>query len=812
MQPKDIETVAHTVEKTTHTFEVLLPVIVAFIIIGWLIVLFIRKRNEKKSRYQLTFLQIKLPQDNEIEVKAAEHMFSNLRGFQKSFFQSLVSEPYRISFEIVSKKEGIAFYVVVPNEISEVVEKQINAAYPTAEIDIINPHEIWDRGAYTEIVELKLKGASYYPIKVYEDMKNDSLSSTTSAMSKLGENDVVAVQYIIQPAGENWRLAGRRFCSNIKDRAANPEKKTNIDTSFLEGVEKKISHPGFYTKIRIISISADKYTARSNIQNMLSSFEQFTDASYNRFVRRRILSVKGLVGPLVYRRMKVRDYYIPIAGIRLYSNASVLNTVELATVFHFPSKTVETPNIIWLGSRRSAAPTNTPANGLYLGKSQFRGVEKKIFMEQKDRTRHFYIVGQTGTGKSQFLMSLALQDIENGEGVAIVDPHGSDVEELLMKIPASRKDDVILFNVADTERPMGLNMLEARSEEEKHLIINSFIALLYKLYDPNRQGIMGPMLERAIRNVMLTAMSDPDATMVDVMRLLIDDKYSKKFLEKVTDPMVRRYWTDEVANTPQNKRGENMGYFVSKFDRFVTDKTMRNILGQKKSAFNLDEIMAQKKVLLVDLAKGKIGEENSNFIGLLLVPRILSAALRRHQLLTQGISYPDFYLYVDEFQNFATPDFATILSEARKYKLNLTVAHQFISQLDDKIKDAVFGNVGTMCVFRVGVEDSEFLEHQFEPKFTKTDLTNLPIGDCYVRLLVGGHPTIPFSMMVDWNKITETKKDPEVARQIKEMCQMKYGVPAAEVEEYIKLRAGYNEKPEEKPDPFNFPKLSKIPF
>ncbi len=786
-------------------------IILISLIFGTVIVIANIKRSkfEKLNEYKLTFLQIKLPPDNEIEIKAAEHMFSNISSFKKGFWKALFTGQYRISFEIVSKSNGIGFYVVVPDEIAQLVEKQINAAYPSAEIDIVDPQEIWDRGAFTQVAELKLKGPTYYPIKGYEDLKNDSLSSITNSMSKLEDDEVIAVQYVMQPASDNWRLAGRRFISSIKDKSANPEKKVNIDTAFLEAVEKKIAQAGFNTKIRVIAISKDKISTQTHIQSMLAAFEQFTDMNYNRLVKRTFVSPKKLIDDFIFRRLSVTEIYIPVMGIQVFSNCAVLNIIEMATVFHFPNKNIETPNIMWLGARRSAAPTNIPDEGLYLGKSEFRGVSKQIFMKEEDRARHFYIIGQTGTGKSQLMMWLAMQDIKAGRGLAIIDPHGTDVEELLQKIPPERRDDIILFDAADTERPMGINMLEAHSEEEKHMLINSFIALLYKLYDPNHQGIMGPVLERAIRNVMLTAMSDPDATFVDVMRLLIDDKYHKKFMDKLTDPLVKRYWTDEVANTSQNRKGETMGYIVSKFDRFITDKTMRNILGQHKSSFNLAEIMAQKKILLVDLAKGKIGEENSNFIGLLLVPRILSAALGRHKMVVAGQDFPHFYLYVDEFQNFATPDFATILSEARKYKLNLTVAHQFISQLDEQIKDAIFGNVGTMCVFRIGVEDAEFLENQFTPRFTKTDLINLPVGNCYVRLLVKGQPTAPFSMHVDWKELSAVTKNPQFALELKEMSRMKYGVPAEEVEKYVELRAGMNE-PQLPPLP-EFSK-AKLPF
>lgn len=806
----------NTLEVTATIYNIFWIIVYSLILVsavfGTVVVIANIKRSklEKLEEFKLTFLQVKLPPDNEIEIKAAEHMFSNLTSFRKGFWKALFTGQYRISFEIVSKSNGIGFYVVVPDQIAALVEKQINAAYPSAEIDIVNPQEIWDRGEYTNVAELKLKGPTYYPLKGYEDLKNDSLSSITNAMSKLDENEVIAVQYVLQPANDNWRLAGRRFISSIKDKSSNPDKKVNIDTSFLEGVEKKIAQAGFNTKIRVVAIAKDKLSTETHIQSMLAAFEQFTDMNYNRLVKRTFVSSKKLVDDFIFRRLSVKEVYVPVMGIQLYSNCAVLNTIEMATVFHFPNKNIETPNITWLGARRSSAPVSTPNTGLYLGKSEFRGVSKQIYMNEEDRARHFYIVGQTGTGKSQFMMWLALQDIKAGKGLAVIDPHGTDVEELLTKIPPERRDDVILFDAADTERPMGINMLEAKSEEEKHMLINSFIALLYKLYDPNHQGIMGPILERAIRNVMLTAMTDPGATFVDVMRLLIDDKYHKKFLDKITDPLVKRYWTDEVANTSQNRKGETMGYIVSKFDRFITDKTMRSILGQHKSSFNIADVMAQKKILLVDLAKGKIGEENSNFIGLLLVPRILSAALSRHQLVVTGQDFPPFYLYVDEFQNFATPDFATILSEARKYKLNLTVAHQFIAQLDEQIKDAIFGNVGTTCVFRVGAEDAEFLEQQFQPKFTKSDLINLPVGNCYVRLLVNGQPTAPFSMHVDWNELTAVTKNTQFAQELKEESRMKYGVPAEEVEEYVKERAGYNDQPELPPLP-DFSK-AKLPF
>lgn len=766
-----------------------------------------RKKTYDLTKFKLSFLLVKLPSSSETEIKAADQLFASLWGFKRSWWSALWKGQYQISFEIVAKNTGIGFYVVAPDELSSAVEKKINGAYPEAEIDLIDPNEIWDRGDFTSIAELKISGVPYFPIAVYEDLPTDGLSALTSSMSKLGDKDVVALQYLIQPASNSWRRQGHSFVARINRKSSDPEKGGKVDTSLIEGVQKKVSKPGFNVAIRIVAIAEDKYKAEEHIQDVVTSFEQFTNVNYNKF-KRVNPKIRDTIDNFIYRRMDVINISVPLLDVPLYRNVSVLNTAELATIFHFPGENVKTPGIIWLKSRKAPAPESIPTEGLYLGLNEFRGQTRKVFMKEKDRTRHFYIIGQTGTGKSEFMKTLALQDIENGEGVAFIDPHGSDIDDILEKIPEYRMEDVILFDAADDKRPIGLNMLEAHSEEEKHLIVNAFIQLLYKLYDPNHQGIMGPQLERAIRNVMLTAMSDPESTMVDVLRILIDDSYARTFLPKLNDPLVKRYWTDEMAKTNDFHKSEKMGYFVSKFDRFVTDRTMRIMLGQPHSAIDFHKIMAEKKILLADLSKGKIGEENSNFIGLLLVPRILQAALARANMGKND--FPNFYLYVDEFQNFATDDFATILSEARKYKLNLTVAHQFVSQLDEKIKNAVFGNVGTMAVFRIGSDDAEYMEKQFEPVFTQSDLINLPIGNFYTRMLLEGHPTKPFSMKVDWDAISlkNTQKNPERAAEIRQMSREKYGVPVEEVEEYINKRSGLDENKESEEKFPPFPKRS----
>jgi hypothetical protein len=384
-------------------------------------------------------------------------------------------------------------------------------------------------------------------------------------------------------------------------------------------------------------------------------------------------------------------------------------------------------------------------------------------------------------------MDMILQDIRAGKGVCFIDPHDT-VEKILEYIPPERAEDVIYFDPSDTERPMGLNMLEARTEEEKQFVASSIINLMYKLYDPHKTGIIGPRFEHAIRNAMMTVMVEPGATFIEIVRILTDPKMVQELLPKVQDPMVRRYWTDQIAQTSDFHKSEVLDYIVSKFGRFITDKMMRNIIGQSESSFNFRQVMDEGKILLINLAKGRIGEENSAFLGLILVPKILVAAMSRQDI--PEAQRRDFNLYVDEFQNFATPDFATILSEARKYHLNLTVANQFIGQIDEEVKNAVFGNVGTLISFRVGVQDANFLQHEFTPTFTEADLTNVERYHTFVKTIVDNEPVVPFSM--DLTRDLETERaaaNPKLAEMIKKLSRLKFGKDRNILEVEIAKRA-----------------------
>jgi len=425
---------------------------------------------------------------------------------------------------------------------------------------------------------------------------------------------------------------------------------------------------------------------------------------------------------------------------------------------------------------------------MYLGNSRYRGIVRPIYISDDDRRRHIYIIGKTGTGKSQLLEEMVMQDINAGRGVAVIDPHGDLIDGILERMPTTRAEDVIYFDPSDIERPMGLNMLEANTEEQKHYVVTSIVGLMYKLYDPMKTGIIGPRFEHAIRNAMLTVMSVPGNTFVEVVRVLTDSSFVQELLPKVQDPIIRRYWTDQIAQTADFHKSEVLDYIVSKFGRFVTNKLMRNIIGQSKSSFDFRKCMDEGKVLLVNLAKGKIGEENSNFLGLILVPRILISAMSRQEIPEE--ERRDFYLYVDEFQNFATPDFAQILSEARKYRLNLTVANQFIGQMEEEVKNAVFGNVGSVVAFRVGVTDANYLQHEYQPTFNEADLINIDKFNAYIKTIVKNEPVKPFSIDLtkDMGKV-HSQKNPQIAKALIQLSRLKYGRSKELVEAEISQRA-----------------------
>ncbi|TSC65836.1 MAG: Uncharacterized protein CEO21_320, partial [Microgenomates group bacterium Gr01-1014_80] len=518
-------------------------------LVGW-----IKHKSREEHSLEFVVLQITVPRDNEIKIDAAEQLFATFASIRKSTGKILgqfKTQPH-LSFEIVALHESIRFLVSIHKDYQDLVEKQINGAYPDAEIKQVPEYNIFTENGQTAYASLKLKNQEFFPIKTFRDLPTDPLSSITSALAKMQPNEGAAMQLIISPADSSWKEAGKKWLKKEKDPGKPENPKPPPDAKQIEAVEGKLSKPGFETVVRIIVSSTTKESAKAHLANLRAAFEQFT-GPYNSFSAGKVYSEKAFMTDFIYR-------YLP-----RYSKSSVLTSEELASIFHFPNKSVETPHIGWLTAKRAPAPDKIPTAGLYLGRSVFRGVIRPVYVGDDDRRRHMYIIGRTGTGKTELLKSLMLQDILAGKGIAFIDPHGDAAEELLQMIPANRAEDVIYFDPSDTGRPFGMNMLEAYTEEQKHFVVANIIGLMYKLFDPNKTGIIGPRFEHGVRNAMLTAMSKPGSTFVEVMRIMTDANFVRELLPLVSDPVVRRYWTDQIAQTTDFHKSEVLDYTVSKF-------------------------------------------------------------------------------------------------------------------------------------------------------------------------------------------------------------------------------------------------------
>lgn len=749
-------------------------------------------------------------------IAIVEQLFTTLSeaGIRGKFFEA---DDY-FSFEIATVKKKISFYINCPAHLKDLVEKQVHGQYPNAYIEEIKGYNPFSKGSAQSCAELELQKQYVYPFRTYKLMESDPLNSITSTMSKLEENEGAALQVMISPAGSVWQDRPRRMALEIQQgknpnvvekgvvgRALHdifsrhhqnqqmqrnptllnadlsgihaPINLTPMQQDMVKRLEEKASRPGFKTNIRIVASSPTATAADLHLRNILAAFMQYSMPPFNAFKVKRRNSKKVLL-----------DYIFRI--FHDYGSKSILNTEELASIWHLPTKFIETPNIKWLLSKKAAAPVNMPTEGVLLGNNIFRGVKTPVRMARDDRRRHVYIIGRTGSGKSELIRNMAIQDIQNGEGLCVVDPHGDLVEGILPHIPESRAEDVILFEPFDTERPMGLNILEVKTEEQKDFAVQEMISIFYKLVtDP---AMLGPMFEHNMRNAMLTLMADKEhpGTIVDIPRIFTDMEFQKYKVAKVKDLVVRNFWEKEMAKTSDFHKSEMLGYLISKVGRFVENSTMRNIVGQPKSGFDFRDVMDKGKILLINLSKGQTGEINAKLLGLIIVSKLQMAALSRTDIPEE--QRRDFYLYVDEFQNFITDAFSSILSEARKYRLNLVIAHQYLGQLEQAagaqgagskdLRDAVFGNAGTEIAFRIGVEDAEIMAKEFAPVFNEFDLVNIDRFNAYVKLMINGTGSKPFNMAT---LPPATGGKPERAAAIKELSRLKFGRPRQEVEEEI---------------------------
>lgn len=757
-------------------------------------------------------------------ISKAQVLYNIIASTYKKEFKSRFYGQRHLAFEITGNKGVVQFYAVVPFVLIEVVKQAVVSAYPSARLEEVPQHNIFNRvGKISGTVggELQLKESFAYPIATYQDTKRDAMQSILNAMSTMDKEDGAGIQILMRPASPGWRKAATTISSKKRKgkgpkggsegafwwlrqastalvkppeaKAGEEKQLSSLDQAIYDSMDDKTRHPGFEVLIRVVASSNISQRAEAIRSNLVASFALFDSPGKNGFKYTPAKDIERFVTAYILR-------FFPPEYTK-----NILNSIELATLFHFPDqKNIPTSQLERQGSKQVDGPRNMIENGLLLGYNIFRGVRKPIRLSPEDRRRHLYSVGQTGTGKSTFMENLALQDMLNGDGFAFVDPHGDVVERLLAMVPRERTEDVIYFSPSDMDYPMGLNLFEFKLPEQKDFLIQESINMLYKLYDPQRQGIIGPRYEHWFRMAALTVMANPiGGTFIDIPKVFTDNKYAKELIKYVEDGAVLDFWNNEMAQTSDYHKSEVLGWFVSKFGAFMANEMMRNIIGQSKSAFDLREVMDNKKILLVNLSKGRTGELNSKLLGMIFVMKFQVAAMSRSTIPEE--ERRDFSLYVDEFQNFSTDSFATILSEARKYRLNLIVANQFTTQLTDEIRDAVFGNVGSIVSFRVGADaDAEALSKKFHPIFDREDILRLPNHNTVTQILIGGIPTQPFSMTT----IPPLgKPNPKLAEALKQLSAAKYGQPKKKVETDIFARL------KSKEDPLNYrEKMSNSPF
>ncbi|MBP9751949.1 MAG: type IV secretory system conjugative DNA transfer family protein [Candidatus Moranbacteria bacterium] len=772
------------------------------------------------------------------EVLVMEKLLEAISSFKRSVspMKRFFYEAPTIVLEMAQPagSEEILFFIAMPKKFRDGIEKQVNSFFSGAVLEKVSDYTIFTPGSATALSVLGLKSDPVLPLRTYNAFGTDSLDEFASAMSKLDtETEGAAIQIVLAPAQNGWRKhakeiaqrmqQGKRLKDALKadssapnffkevgkgvgkemvstatggvtDTKSDPTKPKPEDKTVsltpeeqetLKAIETKANDPAFRANIRLLASAVTESRAEELLAQLETAFTQFDNPDVNTLQVKRRVKRKRAAFDYIFRNFDEES-------------SMILSSEEIASMFHFPISVTETPKIKWLKSGAAAPPINVPKEGLPLGYNDYRGQRTDIRLTDDDRRRHLYVIGQTGTGKSYFIQGLAKWDARQGHGFCFIDPHGDAIEDIIASIPRERADDVIVFDPSDVERPIGLNMLEydQKHPEQKTFVINEMIGIFDQLYDLKATG--GPMFEQYIRNAMLLIMDSPEtgSTLMEIPRVLADEEFRKFKLSQCKNPIVRDFWLKEAEKAGGEAALANMvPYITSKLTTFIANDIMRPIIAQQESGLDFREIMDSGKILLVNLSKGKIGEINAKLLGMVIVGKLLMAALSRVD--TPEDERKDFYLYMDEFQNVTTNSIAQILSEARKYRLDLILVHQFISQLKEEISKAVFGNVGSMVALRVGPEDADFLEKQFAPVFTANDLMNVDNRQGFARLLIGGEQRKPFNMKT----LPSPSGDRELAAAFKELSRLRYGRDATIVNREILDRVNQFMQVARKTDP-----------
>lgn len=751
------------------------------------------QREEQQQRQETHLQQIRE------KIALMEQFYANLHTLRDSKFRALLYGKLSFALELTIPHLGeeMLFYIAVSRRFSAAVEKIIQGIFPDAHVERSRDYNIFNPEGASAGSYIRLKTNPYYPIRTYQKLETDPLKELTNVFTKLAkEGEGAALQIVARSAPKKWHHLLRKRVRYIYEQkvwheykflkiiseiiefftgisAEKQEKRlTPIQEEMAKTIDAKAGKPLFEANVRLVASAPAQVRAEEILQGLEIAFGQFSDPVLNSFSAERV------------KKRSLQKFFFNFS-FRAFEEKKtmILGTEELTSIFHFLNVAVETPLIKVQKAKQAPPPSELPPDGLLLGYNEFRGEKRDVRLLEDDRRRHLYVIGQTGTGKTAFLKNMIVQDLEEGRGVCFIDPHGDTVAEMLGFVPRHRLQDVVYFNPGDIARPMGLNMLEydPNFPEQKTFIVNELFSIFQKLYGAVPEAL-GPMFEQYFRNATMLVMDDPSSgnTLLEISRVMSDKPFRDLKLSRAKNIVVKNFWTQVAEKAGGEGELRNMvPYITSKFDVFLANEIMRPIIAQEKSAFNFREIMDNHKIFLVNLSKGRLGDINSSLIGLIVVGKILMAALARADVMQE--KRRDFYLYIDEFQNVTTDSIATILSEARKYRLDLIITHQFIGQLKEEIKKAVFGNVGSMVSFRIGSDDAEFVSKQFKPIFGEQDLLNLDNYNSYVKLLIRGQTTAPFSMKT----YPPAEGDQTIAELAREISRTKYGRPREEVEREI---------------------------
>jgi hypothetical protein len=783
-----------------------LNVILTAVIFAGGVAFFFYWRSARKrrilSQLEMRLLSIRVPQREKKEGRNVK----NEIALSEQLFNSLAYFGVPIVFEVAVPHVGkeIHFFASVPSRIGDAFTKQVQSVWSNAVVEASSDYNIFNYGGSVSGAIISQKERFFLPVRTYDEMETDTFLPILGGFSKINEvGEGGALQFVVRPAGKSYKKQAQSILKVLKkgwkltdvlrkdsvpfrssdlveavygENKKQPETAVRVDEEAVKTISLKLAKPFFEVNVRVLASAPSQFQADSILDGLTAGFSQLASPDRNEL---KITKIKE----------SARDFFHDFS-FRAFGEKGkmILNSGELASIFHLPTSFTEIPNVRYVKAREAPPPADVPKEGVLIGQSTFRGDAVDVRISGDDRRRHVYIVGQTGTGKSNLLTNMVIDDIRNGRGVAAVDPHGDFIEDVLGLIPKNRQEDVIVFDPGDIAEPVGLNMLEYdfNRPEEKTFIVNELLNIFDKLYDLKTTG--GPMFEQYMRNALLLLMEDAvnePATLMEIPRIFSDSSFRARKLARIRNPVVIDFWEKEAVKAGGEASLSNITpYVTSKFNNFTANDYVRPIVGQVRSAFSFREVMDNGKIILVNLSKGRVGEANANLLGMIIIGKILMAALGRVD--TDQARRRDFYLYVDEFQNFATESIAVILSEARKYRLNLTLAHQFVAQLTDKIRDAVFGNVGSLVSFRVGVKDAEFLVKQFEPVFKEEDLINIDNFQAYVKLLIGGETAKPFNIRT----FRADRPDRALAENLKQISRRKFGRSREAVEQdiYNRLR------------------------